>query len=362
MDISAVFLDIIWSITKIFFLLSILLLLFFLATKKLFDFKRIAIREKLFQFMFSSMDRNIHLKDTIEVIAYGEMIGQRLLSTTEYAQRHRIKLFIYDINLFNKFKILYEKTKFLHVKIYMFSRLILFSDTRVRVLCFDILNQSQKKIAPEFTILALFGLALCTEKKDDLEILHKILTTIDKEGFFMQKFSEFFFAYAYISLHENQILDFIETFEIKNLSYIDYALIYAFRSISSSEKIYYALLARHKKYPDDDFFTISLIQLQFAWNIQEKYLILKFHDSKNHLLRIACARVGLSVLDESNYSLLIHYLYDENVYVRKNFLLALSLLKIPLHTIQFWLQEKDSNYQDNVLLTQSLELYEKGVF
>jgi hypothetical protein len=362
MSVSYIILEIIWRITEIFFILSLFLLGFLFIVKKILDIKKKFIQRKQLQYMYHYLDKNIDFSNDVELISYSQVIGMRLLSTTEHAKREKIKVHIKELQLFEKLYKLYENTYMYRTKLYIFSSLVLFSDTQGRVLFHSVINNMKKrKEMPEFIVLALFGLALSTEKKEHLVELYEILEQIDEEEYPTQKFSEFFFIQAFISLEEGEIIHFLKEFRPKKLTFVSYGLVYALQPLPANLKIYHALLQLHNIYKDDSSLLVAIIRTQYTWKIKDDRLILKYYQHHHDLIRIVCAKIGLDIIDRSNFHLLSHYMCDENSYVRKNFLIALSEHNISQTTIMDWIKNTYPSCMEDPLLKRSLLLYKKGV-
>jgi hypothetical protein len=217
------------------------------------------------------------------------------------------------------------------------------------------------KKMPEFMILALFGLALSTETKEHLKELYIILNQIDSQEYPTQKFSEFFLIQAFVSLDKREVLAFFEAFSPEKFTSVGYALIYALQALPASKEIHSVLVGIQEKYPSDHLLLISILRIGYAWKIHSEGLVLKYHQDKNDLVRIVCAKVGLETIPPSQYHLLTHYLYDQNPYVRKNFLIALSEQNISYTTVNKWIKSTYPGAIDEPLCQRSLSFYKKGI-
>jgi hypothetical protein len=362
MSVPYIILEIVWRATEIFFILSLLLLVLLFVVKKILDIKKKFIQKKQLQYMYHHLDNTIEFSSDVELISYSRVIGMRLLSTTEHDKREKIKGHIKELQLFDKLYILYQKAHMYRTKLYIFSSLVLFSDIQGRPLFHSIINNMKKrKKMPEFIILALFGLALSSERKEDLSELYSILEYIDEEEYPTQKFSEFFFIQAFISLEENEIIHFLNDFRPKKLMFVSYGLIYALQQIPVNSKIYHILLQLYDSYKDDPSLLVAILRLQYRWKIKDDRLILHYHQHHHDLVRIVCAKIGLDMIDMSSFHLLSHYICDQNLYVRKNFLISLSNHGISQSTMMAWIKNTYPACLEDPLLQKSLLLYEKGV-
>jgi hypothetical protein len=362
MDISYIILEVVWLATETFFVFSLLLLGALLIIKTLFERKKNFIQEKQLEYMYHQLHTSVVLSTDIELIAYSKMIGMRLLSTRDIGKREEIKFHIEKLNLYDRLYTLYQKTKTYRNKLYLFSTLVLFADARIEDECQMLIkNKKLHKKMPEFRILSIFGIALSAQTKEDLYELYILLSQMDEEEYLTQKFSEFFFIQAYVSVKEEEIEGFLKIFKPEKFGFISYALIYALQSLPSSHKVYMELLNFHNNYTSDDALIVAILRVQSIWKIKNEDLLLKSHHNKNDLVRIVCAKVGAQILESSNYHLLSHYCCDENPFVRKNFLLTLSEWKISENTLVSWVEETYDTCTDDPLFHKSLKLYEKGV-
>jgi len=362
MNVSHLFLEIVWRVTEVFFLLSLLLLILLFIVKKHLDKKKNFIKEKQLQYIYHDINEEIALSSNAELIAYSQVISMRLLSATEHEKRESIKQHIQKLHLFERLSSLYRSSRMYRSKLYIFASLVLFSDVRGRVLYHSVINNAHKRTnMPEFMILALFGLALSTEKKEHLLELYAILEQMDGSEYPTQKFSEFFLIQAFVSLDERELLHFFEMFSPEKFTSVGYALIYALQSLPVSKEIHSVLLDIYGKYSFDALLLVSILRLEYAWKLKDERLVLANHQHENDLVRIVCAKVGLEIIDSSKYHLLTHYLYDENPYVRKNFLVALSSLNISYHTVTTWIEKTYPGSMDEALCKRSLLLYKKGI-
>jgi len=362
MQISPIVLEVIWRITEAFFLFSIVLLVLLFFIKKMLDNKKKYIQKKQLQYMYHDIDIPIDISSDVKLIAYCQVVGMRLLSTTEHLKREKIKHHIKSLKLFEKLLQLYQNTGIYRTKLYLFSSLVLLSDVQGRELFFSVLNnQHKRKEMPEFITLALFGLSLSTETEEHLAELYEILKDIDQEEYPSQKFSEFFLIQAYLSLDEDKILHFFETLHPEKFTSVGYALIYALQQLPANQEIYHTLLKLYRNYKDDHLLLVAVLRLQYHWKIADEQLLLSSYMHQNDLVRIVCAKIGLDILRKDKYILLSHYLCDLNSYVRKNFLMALTQKNVEQERLVLWIKEQYPTCLDNELFKNSLLIYKKGV-
>jgi len=362
MYMSPVVLEVIWRITEIFFIFSLVLLVFLFVVKKILENKKKFIQEKQLQYMYHDINQPVDISNDVELIAYSQVVGMRLLSTTEHEKRNSIKEHIKALSLYDRLFELYQNTGMYRTKLYVFSSLVLLSDTKGRTLFFSVINNAHKrKEMPEFITLALFGLSLSTETKEHLAELYEILESIDKEEYPSQKFSEFFLIQAYLSLDKKEILNFFKTFEPQKLTSVCYALVYALQQLPGSLEMYHMLLAFYKRYKDDPLLLVAILRVQYYWKIKDESLILAYHQHNQDLVRIVCAKTGLDILERENYMFLSHYLCDANVYVRKNFLISAAEKQISKQTLIAWVKEYYPDCLNHPVFEKSLSIYEKGV-
>jgi len=359
---SPIALEIIWRITELFFVLSLLFLVLLFVLKKVLDSKKSYIQKKQMQYMYHDINVLVDIVEDTELIAYSQVVGMRLLSTTEHQKREKIKQHIMTLGLFDRLLALYRDTGMYRTKLYIFSSLVLLADTKGRTLFLSVINNPHKrKEMPEFITLALFGLSLSTVTKEHLVELYEILERIDQEEYPSQKFAEFFFIQAYLSMQEEEILDFLSAFEPEKFSYVCYALLYALQPLPPNPEIFRILKRLHQKYQSDPLLLVAVLRVQYQWKLKDEGLILSYHQHSNDLVRILCAKIGLSLIPKEQYGVLSHYMCDQNAYVRKNYLIALSESNIPWEKLVLWVSTYYPLCLHDRLFEKSLLLYKKGV-
>jgi hypothetical protein len=359
MNISLTLLDIVWYVTAVLFVISTFAFFSFFLVKKVLESKKSLLKTKQMKYAYYDIDRPVDLSKKVELVAYCRVLGMRLLTTTEEEKRVELKKHIVKMQLFEKLLKVYEKSNH-YSQLYLFSSLVLFADVKGRELFLSMFVNPKNDDIPEFKTLALFGLAISTKNKEHLMELYEILEKMDKEEFLTQKFSEFFLIQAYISLGEDKIADFLNTWKPKTFNSVCCALIYALQTLPSSPKIYQALLKLNKEY-NESLLLIATLRIQAHWKIKNSDLLLKNYNHINDVVRIVISRIALDIVKKEEYGLFSLYLYDENFYVRKNFLVSLAQVDIPLNVLRSWIVEYYPTSIENVLLEKSLTLYEKGI-
>jgi len=359
--ISYKLLHIIWILTEVFFILSILFLCLFFILKKIFDRKKNSLLKKTLSMEEIVKKEYLSLETDQEIITYAKSIGNILMDTTDFEKRMALKKHIQKINLYPKIYILYTHAYSHMMRLYFLSLIIPLAQAESNTLYHHILTDKKTKDISQFYTLAIFGLALSSTNTQDITSLYSIVEKLALEKNITQKLSQFFFTEAFKSVGEAVCILFFSSYSLKKITSTTNAMIYALQNIPSSETIENKLLLWHQEFPDNTMLLITILRVLYIHKSKHYSLILHHHTNHNNLIRIVCAKIGIDLLPREKLGILTHYLCDKNIHVRKNFLLSLAQ-----HNISFKeIYRQTMKYYPNCFTKQqscsSLEAYKKGL-
>jgi len=168
-------------------------------------------------------------------------------------------------------------------KLHIFSALVLLGDNRIKLEAYEIINNKRvRKKMPEFVILALLGLSTNIHNKRELYKLYKLLIELDKKDFITQKFSEFFFIYAFSTIDKLEIVKFFQKYDFISNNYVSYGFIYALAFVTNSKVLFEELLKISSKYKDDFRMQKAILEVADSWNLESRELSLKYLKLKDN--------------------------------------------------------------------------------
>jgi len=354
-------LQIIWILTEVFFILSLLLLFIFFILKKIFDIKRGAHSKESISTKELHQKKYALLKTKQEIISYAKSIGELLINTEDPKKRIALKKYIQEIHLYPKIYSFYKKTNYNSFRLYFLSVIVPLSQEESRKLYYSILSDTETKDIPQFYIFATFGLALSSKNEDDLTSLYHIVSDLESKKNITQKLAQFFFTEAFKSMESSIYTSFLLHFTPEKPTTTLNALIYALQNVPINKQIEIKLLQWHEDFPNNAMLLISILRVLYTHKRKHPELILKHHNDHEDLIRIVCAKVGIDMLPKEKLGILTHYLCDKNIHVRKNFLIALAEHSITYDAIYHLVMQYYPKCLNAQQPCSSLEAYKKGI-
>ena len=201
-------LQIVWIITETFLILSLVLLALFFILKKMFDFQKSSFSKKTLPTEEICKKGHISFKKDQDFLIYAKSVGEILANTTDQKKRISLKEHIHKIHLYPKIYTLYTDTNIKMLRLYFLSLLVSLSQEESKELYHNILADEKTKDIPQFYTLAVLGLALSSNNKEDITSLYHVLLHLEQKKKISQKLSQFFFTQAFKSVDYSVCISF----------------------------------------------------------------------------------------------------------------------------------------------------------
>jgi len=351
-------------ITYIFAILSVVFLLIFIFIKKYLDIKKKKLETIEKKYAHGEIEKNPkNLDKKLILLGYSHAIGLKTLNTKDICKRDQLMKQIVQLQLYDRLYLEYTKAYTYESKLYLAFIMGLLGDPKGRDFYLELINNEKKELQYELSIWALLALAGSARKSSDIHLLQKTLDAFNKKAYVSQKLAQFFFVKAYLSVDQNNLINFLKTFQPEKFTLIPRAAIYALQEVPYTTELRAQLHYILKKNNGQTDLAIAILRVLHHWGCKEEVLIKQYVNSKNDLTRIVCAKIGMDMTKnpDNEYTLFLPYLYDSNPYVRKNIFIAFAKHNIKKESILNIIKKTNPALLQKKHFCHSFEQYNTGV-
>lgn len=314
-------LPLMWTITVVFFWISIILLIALSAAQVILERRRTIVETKRDLYigkihaMLYSRRIDLEVHDKLDYYALADAIAQinTLLMPDDRGRIYEIVAHTgLDTYLIERYQSSYLVVK----KKFFFTKLLYIASPSLKSFFAQIMLEQNEFYMQEY---ALYGYASLAEDAADLHQISRGLEMIYALGVSL-KFCEFVYREALGNLSAAVL----ESFAAQAGSYditILKSLVAAIGETRRSE-LEKGIRILYGYHPQDDMFVATFIRAMHEMECASCSLIREHYLSPNTVVRIVIAKVGLDVCGSDAVEFLYLYWFDANYYVRKNLFAA----------------------------------------
>jgi len=328
MIVNNLLFEIIWIVTELFFIFSIILLLLLTLARHISSYRVTHISKSVTTYQDDILYTDELPSQHREFVSFCYALGIRLSSSKTEIEKNTIKRYIKNKDILNRLYGMYNSSSLKTKKLYYLLLIVLLQGRKYKVLYRDILRKQDSSNKDnytfeqiEFSILSLYGLALVCRSSDDLRELYYHLDDMDNQKFISQKLSQFFFNIATQSMREQNIILFIYgigSHKIKSMTTLC-AFIYSLRDYGTTEDMQIALLDLQERMSEEVSLLVAIIRVLYEWDSKPAMLVMRYFNHPNDIVRIVCSKIALDIVPLLSVHRLLVYLCDPNINVQKNF-------------------------------------------